>query len=240
MRHQSIFQARRDLVYRRYAVGIHVDSIVGGVPSNPKVIDGWLRTNLGEATDEQLRRLVIQTMEERGIDVNAAAEVVASESKLNGFKRNPPADRPGHDPDHPVGELFSEGRHIKAMLKENSNIAWPKATWGPSRKGTRGWWSEHIFCEEDRVYHGGRMEADDKQQRFVSTFRGTSFVYEEIQHDLDLSFHLLVDGDEHIGAEKWAEMWLRAEQNGLGAVRSQSFGRFVVTRFDEVGFDGDR
>lgn len=226
---RSIFEARRDLVYRRYAVELHVDSIVGGVPSNPKVIEGWLRTNLGEATDEQLRRLVLQTMEERGVEANEAAEVVAAESKLNGFKR----DEHG---------LYSEGRHVKAMLKECANIAWPRRTWGPTRKGTRGWWAEHVFVEEDRIHHG-RMEADNKdhpQQRFVSTFRGTSFVYEEVNTDVDLSFHILVDGAEHISDDDWAQLWLRAEQNGIGAVRSQSFGRFVVTRFEEVGFDGDR
>lgn len=225
---ESIFAARQGLVYDRYEVDLHLANIVGGVPSNPRVIEGWIRTNLGEQTEEQLQRLVNQTLEERGIDVNEAApedtdeaaRKVAQESKLNGFKRD-------------ANGLYVEGRHVKALIKEAANTGWPKRRWGLSRKGTMSWWAEHVFVPEHRI-HLGVAEPSEVQQRFVTTWRGTSFVYEERVDDAKISFSLLVDEDNDITDNDWAELWLRAEQLGLGAVRSQGYGRFVVERFDKV------
>jgi hypothetical protein len=218
---KSIYSDDLGKVYVEYDVGLHVFTIAGGAPSDPRVIESWVRMNLGATTEDEINRLVAQTMIERGIVASEAAEEVAASTKLNGFKR----DDKG---------LYSEGRHAKAMLKENANISWPKRRWGPSAKGTRGWWAEHVQVHEDRIHHG-RTEADDVHQHFVHSRYGSSFVYLEVNYDIDVSFTILVDGDNLISDDDWAGLWVRAEQNGLGASRSQGYGKFAVTRFDRRG-----
>lgn len=216
----SIFDRTR--TYTQYELGIHCYDIVGGTPSDPRIIEGWIRTNLGDTPDQEIARLVAETMLEREIEAPDAIQAVAATMKLNGFKR---------DPEH---GLYSEGRHLKACIKEAANVSWPKRRWGPSSKGTLSWWPEHVFVAESRLYHGRTEPDEPTRQRFVSTWRGTSMVYEEVNYDVDLSATILIDNPKLVSDEDWEGLWTRAEQIGLGAVRSQGYGKFVVTKWGRV------
>lgn len=35
-------------------------------------------------------------------------------------------------------------------------------------------------------------------------------------------------------AEQWAMIWLTGEQQGIGATRSQGYGRYTVTRWEQA------
>jgi hypothetical protein len=214
----SVFEKYRDDVYPfKYKVTLHVPRIVGGIPSNEKVAEGWLRSKLSDK-DDIIREAVAKTMAERGVSVEEATEIVNTMKNLNGFKR----DENG---------LYIEGRQVKAAIKEMCNVRWPKHKWGPSNKGTRSYIAEHIFVPDERIYLG-KDAADGIIQRFVVTFRGTGIQYEEYCENVELSFTLITDHE--FTQEQWAEMWLCGEQQGIGASRSQGNGRYTVIGFERI------
>ncbi len=68
-------------------------------------------------------------------------------------------------------------------------------------------------------------------QRFVSTFRGTGIQYEEYVEDAKINFTIASDYD--FSEEEWAMLWLTGQEQGIGASRSQGFGRYKVIGWDK-------
>ena len=207
----------------RFSATLHLHTIAGGTPTDPKVAEGWLRTKLGTG-DDLIRAQVAEVMAERGLDAEEAAAVVDSNRHLNGFKR---------DPEH---GLYIEGRQIKAAIKEAASVAGaaekiPLKSWGKTNKGLLGFIAEHVGVVEDRVYLGVH-EPTGVNQRFVHTFRGSGIQYEEYVEDADITFTVIADWD--FTPEQWAMIWLTGEQQGVGATRSQGFGRYVVTKWERI------
>lgn len=211
----------------RFAGTLHVATIAGGVPTDDKVAEAWLRTKLADK-DDLIREAVAKTMVERGIGAEEAAAEVDSLKHLNGFKR----DETG---------LYIEGRQLKAALKEAVNVAanagkitakgWGNPDNANYKKGIKGWFPEHVFVLEDRL-HLGVAEPTGIVQRFVHTPRGTGIQYEEYVEDAKASFTIVTDHD--FTAEQWAMIWLTGEQQGIGASRSQGFGRYEVTSWERI------
>lgn len=227
----SLFAEARERVYKnRYAVGLLVPHLVGGVPTDPNKIEGWLRSKI-EAKDDIIRDMVAEAVVDRGLagedtdPEKAIADVVANKH-LNGFKR-----LDGIKSLHEYGTLYIEGRQVKAMIKEAANIRWPDKRWGPTRKGTKAFTAEHLFVLED-VISLGVTAPTDIQQRFVQSRFGSSITLEEYLEDADVRFTLVTDHD--FTQEEFEDLFVTAEMNGLGASRSQGYGRHVVTQFDKI------
>lgn len=218
----SIFASRRTDIYNRVSGSLLVDRLLGGIPSDQKVAEGWIKKHMGADNESLVQETVAKTMVERGLEVDDAVDEVVAITKLNGFKR----DELG---------IYIEGRQLKAALKEAANVSWPKRRWGPTNKGTRSFWAEHVFVVEDRL-HLGMHEPTGVQQRFVNTWRGTGIQYEEYAENAKINFIIECDHDnEVITPEDWSEVWVRAENLGIGATRSQGFGKFVVTKWEAEG-----
>jgi hypothetical protein len=219
----SAFAEFRDRAWPyRFAGQLHIGCIAGGIPTDPKVAEGWLRTKLADP-DDLIRQAVAETMAERGVTAEEAAAIVDTQKHLNGFKR----DEQG---------LYIEGRQLKAAIKEAASVAaaagkLPLKSWGKTNKGLLGYIAEHVCVVEDRL-HFGVDAASGINQRFVHTFRGSGIQYEEYVEDAKVNFTILSDHD--FTAEQWAMIWLTGEQQGIGATRSQGFGRYTVTRWDQV------
>lgn len=264
----SVFEKHRAKVWpHRLRVTLSLTNIAGGVPSDPRVVDGWIGTKVRDK-DEVQRDLVIRNILERGL-IDSEADItnddgevdmelleeaikdVADLKHLNGFKRLPdegtrekmavenPARRAVEDGDAIEEQLYIEGRQVKAMLRENFNIKYPSTRWGPTRKGTKGFTAEHVFVEEDVLplwdTDGNPvMKPTRVNQRFVRTRFGSGLQYEEIVEDCLVRFHVVTDHD--FDDEEWASVFLSGEHNGLGATRSQGFGRFVTVEFSPVGY----
>lgn len=220
----SVFAKFASEMYpHRFSGQLHVGVIAGGTPTDPKVAEGWLKTKLGIDKDSVIREKVAEVMIERGLTADEATAIVSDTKHLNGFKR----DERG---------LYIEGRQLKAALKEAASIAVAadKLTlrgWGKTNKGLLSYLAEHVFVVEDRL-HLGVTEASGIAQRFVHTFRGTGIQYEEYVEDAKIDFTVISDHD--FTAKQWAAIWLAGEQNGIGASRSQGFGRYEVTRWDKT------
>lgn len=200
----------------RFTISLSVATIAGGTPTDPKVAEGFLKTKLA-AKDDLIREAVAEIMIERGVTADEAVGIVNTNKHLNGFKR----DELG---------LYIEGRQLKACIKEAANVAMSvgklPARWGNTKKGILGFVSEHIFVVEDRL-HLGVSEPTGIMQRFVHTFRGAGIQYEEYIEDAKITATIETDYD--FKEEEWAALWLTAQRQGIGATRSQGFGRFVVT-----------
>ncbi|MFA7264755.1 MAG: hypothetical protein WC054_00345 [Candidatus Nanopelagicales bacterium] len=206
---------------------LHVRAIAGGTPTDPKVIEGHLRSKLG-TSDDLIREEVAKVMTERGVTADEAVALVGSAKHLNGFRR----DQHG---------LYIEGRQLKAALKEAANVAVAAGKlnqrgWGVTNKGLLGFLAEHIVVDDDRIYltRDGEsvLEHDEIVQRFVHTWRGTGIQYEEICHEVDLNFTVL--SDWAFTDTEWAMIWLTGEEQGIGASRSQSFGKYRIVNWDRV------
>lgn len=218
-----------------YSGTIAISVIAGGTPTDPKVAEGWLRTKL-VGKDDLVREMVAKVMLERGINMDEATSVVDNEQHLNGFKR----DENG---------LFIEGRYLKACIKEATSVAVAanklKARgWGTTNKGLHSFVAEHVVVIEDRLPLMDQerfyvTEPSGVMQRFVHTFRGDAIQYEEYCENVMVDFTIMTDVDfddtkTMAPGEVWAMIWLTAEQQGIGASRSQGFGRFKVTHWERV------
>jgi len=218
-----------------YAVELHVPVINGGTPTDPKVAEGWLKTKLGVDKDDLIREAVAEVMVERGVSAEEATTEVSKNRHLNGFKRG-------------ENGLYIEGRQIKAAIKEAANIRWPNGRWSVDKNGkvrlliksgdertsgkaTRSWIAEHVSVQESTVYLGV-SEPSGVSQRFVHTFRGSGIQYEEYVEDAKLSFTVATDAE--LSEEQWALLWLTGQEQGIGASRSQGYGRYEVTRWERM------
>lgn len=256
----SIFADIRDQVFKyRYRVRIEVSDLVGGTPTDQKVAEGWIRTKMGESSEELIREEVERIMEARGVTPDIAAEEAARNRHLTGFKRDfgtalARADQLKATTDGVVfagerkiftmaearrtfGQLYIDARQLKAMLKEAALIAGSAdhvsmTKWGKTNKSLKGFLAEHLFIEEERAYMD-RTEPDAIVQSFVHTWRGAGIKLEEHVYGAELEFTIVCDYpfEEH-EKDFFAKILVVGEMNGVGASRSQGYGRFAVTRFD--------
>jgi hypothetical protein len=205
----------------RFAVELEVADLHGGVPKNPDVVRSWLRAKAGYTSDLELEAEVsrIFAVDPTRSDSDVADEAVKplADRHLNGFKRDD-------------NGLYVEGRQVKAAIKEATSVARAAGkltkTYGTTSKGVTAFVAEHVCVVEDRLYLG-RQEPDQLHTRFVSTWRGSGITVEEVCHDVKLAFTVITD--HPFSAQEWAMIWLTGEQQGLGASRSQGFGRYTIT-----------
>ncbi|MBO0834438.1 MAG: hypothetical protein J2P28_02830 [Actinobacteria bacterium] len=208
----------------RYRLEIHVGELHGGVPRNPDVVRAWLRAKAGW-TDEmeieaEVQRIFALDPERADIQVADDATKELADRHVNGFARDS------------IG-LYIGGRQVKAGIKESANSARGvnllPARWGTTSRGVLSFVAEHIMVVEDRLYLG-RTEHDDLHTRFVQTRWGSGITVEEVCYDVDITATVIAN--HHFTDEQWAMIWLTGEQQGLGASRSQGFGRYQVTGWD--------
>lgn len=210
-----------------YRGAIEIDTICGGTPSDPKVAEGHIKTKLRSA-DDILRAQVAETMVERGVTADEATAIVSELKNLNGFKR----DEQG---------LYIEGRQLKAALREAAAISVSTGkvvggkAWGTTHKGLTNFFRETVMIEEDRL-HLGVSEATGIAQRFIKKTGPsgpiTAILLEEYVEDV--RFEFTVSSAWDFTEEQWAMFWLMGQEQGLGASRSQGFGRYVVTEWKKL------
>lgn len=218
----SVFASYADKAWpHRFHGAIRVHNLAGGVPTDPNVAEGWLRTKLADK-DDLIREAVAQTMVERGVTADEAAKLVDTSKHLNGFKR----DDQG---------LYIEGRQLKAAIKEAAAVARSvdklKSRWGSTNKGVLGFVAEHIMVVEDRL-HLGVTEPSGVLQSFPKNPRTGQTGIQYTEYIETAEFEFTVISDYAFTPDEWAMLWLTGEQQGVGASRSQSFGRYEVIKWE--------
>lgn len=205
---------------------------MGGTPKDPKLIEGWLRAKAGIEDVEEVRMAVIRTLAEQGADVRpgmtyeeieAAAEKIAGTKETAGFKRGEQG-------------LYIEARQVKAALKESTNILYAGQRVGPTKKGARSFLAERVFVSPDQLWLS--RDEPDGIELVVGHVTGaqgprSTLGYHEYARGAQIGFDVLVARDE-IPAEWWPDLWVHMQENGLGALRSQGYGKFDILAWERV------
>ncbi len=218
----------------RYVGRLHVATLCGGVPADEKQVTGWISAKLKDTRSPgEISELVLRTMADRAAagdaitQDQAIAEVAGSMVGQNGFKQ----DRAG---------LFIEGRQLKSALKEAVSVAVAanklrKGGWGVTKKGLYSFVAEHVFVAEEKLHlmrDGSHLDhPDGTLQKMVHTWRGDAISYEDFCHEVDLDFTIM--SDYQFSRDEWGLIWLTGQLEGIGASRSQGFGRYEVVRWDQ-------
>lgn len=208
--------------------------IVGGIPSNKSVIEGWIRSRM-DLGDAAIIDLVAQTVAERGVLTpdEAIETIMASDlaPSVNGFKRHPD-----------TGELCIEGRIVKAGLKEWANSAYPgtkfpgKANIEGLRKGLMRYLVEAVTVEEVLIGLGVTEPTEIEERiKHVMTPQGprSSINRVEVVYRPTVTFTVRVR-DDFIPEEAWARIWTVGEGIGLGSDRGRSDGQFDLVGWEKV------
>ena len=221
------------------------DWVMGGTPmSSADIIKRWLQTKMELENDqERLARTLRQTITELNPDVEInddmsvkemeeAFDAVAAKTHTNGFKRN------GHG-------IYIEGRQLKAMLKESTNILFAGTKWGPTKKGPKNYVADHVFVMDYELPLG--QDEPSGTHLSVGHVTGpqgprstlTHYEYAEkptINFEINVTVPDSVKGTDKLNPTpaQWSKLWLHAQENGLGALRSQGYGRFDVLDFQPV------
>jgi hypothetical protein len=229
---RGIFDTQSSLFTRYTARIVFRDKLLGGIPKDPKLIEGWLRSRAGLTDGDEVRHTMLRTLVELGVDVDAsmsfeqlerASEAVAARKQTTGFK---------------VGErgLYLESRQVKAMLKESTNVVFGGERFGPTRKTGKPFVAERVFIEPDRLWLGVQEPAGVEMtigHVFGATGPRSIVGYHEYVERASLDFRVLTMRD-CLAAEQWADLWVHAQENGLGALRSQGFGRFYIEQWQRI------
>jgi hypothetical protein len=229
---RTIFGTEADLWARYHATLAFRDKLVGGIPKDPRLIEGWLRTKAGIEDAQELRLAVLRTLAEVGgvgadgpgpDDLDDVGAALVAQKRTTGFKSG-------------AEGLYVEGRQIKAMLKESTNIVFAGERWGPTRKAAKSFFAERVFVDPDRVPLGVAeptgVETVIGHLSGPAGPRSTLGNYEYVLQPV-VDFHVLVLRD-CITAEQWRDIWCLAQENGFGTLRSQGYGRFDVVEWERL------
>lgn len=210
----------------RYHGTLLVHTLAGGEPKDPNIAKAWIQTKLGD-NDDRIRAAIADWLINNGFTGDAdqldqAVSEYADTRHLVGF----PRDDQG---------LFIPGRNLKACLKEAGNIAASadkiKLKWGKGGKYLKGWLTEHVFVLDHKL-HLGVTEPTGIAQSFPKSRHGSSIQYTEYVENARIDFTVVTDCQ--FTHEEWGHLWLTAGNNGLGASRSQGYGRFDVIRWEQA------
>lgn len=246
----SVFASQRTDQFSTFHVEIElVDRIVGGQPKDPRLVEGWLSKNMG-LEDEELRAQVLRHLHEMGVEIPAdasyedlrkALDSTAEEIKTQGFKR---------DDD---GRPYIEARHLKAMLKESTNIVYPPGVhkFGSYEsnsaknagklvggKAAKDFIAERVFVEPGQIVLAEEISGVELAIGHIKDFKAeggkrATIGYFEYVEASAIAFDVLAH-DDCLTEEQWARIWTHAELNGIGAMRSQGYGQFRVTKWERL------
>ena len=234
----GIFDSQVDL-YTTYRAKLQFrDKIMGGTPRDPKLVMGWLKARMGVDELERQRILTIDTMREAGAldglspakiheltldQLEEIAEKLGESRQVNGFKRDD-------------NGLYIESRTVKAMFKEVTNILFAGEKWGVTRKGPKSMVAERVFVEPDHIHLG--VDSPTNVETFVGHVTGpqgprSTLTRYEYVFQPSVEFTVKVARD-FVTDEQWAMLWVLAQDNGLGSLRSQGYGCFDIEQWEEV------
>lgn len=215
---------------------MHISAIHGGTPSSAETARAWVITKVRDTRSaSEVQDLVARVQTELQVSLDAAVDKVVGEmAGMNIFKREE------------SGQLYVEGRQLKAALKEAVSVAANEgklttAGWGHPdnasyRKQIKGWFPEHVFVADDRLLMHRDGEpvtvASRTLEKFIHTHRGDAIGYEEVCEDVDLDFR--IETDHEFTEKEWSMIFLTGEKQGIGASRSQSYGQYKITAWDRV------
>lgn len=218
--------------------------VYGGLPMDAKGIAGWIENVLGLTNKEQIAREFAKRLRELAVpeelllgaeesgdpvaELQKLASEYAAEQRV-GFRRNE------------AGELCLHQTQVKALFKEAGNaLHASKTRFGPSRKGAKNFFAEHIWVEPALLSFGVTKPdgVDTKYQR-VQTPQGPRSTIKEYEfmegRSVPFTYRFTRLGAAELLDKKgepkevFAELLNYMEQLALGAARATGVGEFDFT-----------
>jgi hypothetical protein len=213
---------KTDDLYDKFAVTIKIrERLCGGMPKNPDMIHAWVKSRTGH-DDEQTEQ---QTKE--AIEALIEAE---TEACWTGF----PADERG---------LFIWCRQLKAMFKESASMLRVTVT----KKGSKqilqhGFEIKGADGDDQRIRLGvSQPSGSEEGPIHVMTAQGPRTALKRFDYvqGVQIKFQVWVlktapQEKRHVGEKELIQMLTFAQENGLGANRSQGYGKFDVVEFAKI------
>jgi len=200
-------------VYTRWRVRIKLrDKLLGSMPKDPGDIERFAAAV--SETDKDKEELTEKLMDE--VPTDELADVGATT-----FKR----DDTG---------LYIEARQVKAAFKEAATLfEYTKANC-PGRQ-----YFQHAFFVEPDVIYIGKTDPDGTERMFgtVMTARGPRSIVRNVDYAIGVEFDIVVkglNGKNVITDEQIRRMLAMMQDNGIGACRSQGYGKFDVVEYETL------
>ena len=197
------------------------EKLCGGVPKNENTIKSWVESKTGH-TDKQAEELAAEAVE--------AMKEQLTDASWNGFKQ---------DAEH---GLYIEPRQVKAMLRECFTMQRVFV----KKKGSKQIHQHGLEIKglehPSRIYLGrAEADGDDEGPIHVMTAQGPRSALKRVDYveGATLTFELwrfktVATEKRHISHDALVAALTLAQENGLGADRSQGRGKFDVTKFETI------
>jgi hypothetical protein len=209
-------------LYDYYRVTIQLrDKLCGGIPKNPDLIKAWVEAGTGhkDAKSEQLTE-----------EAKAALLDDVAEKSWNGFLADPERG------------IFIESRQVKAMFKECASLLRITTKKIGSKQILQHGFEVKAPDGGQRIYLGrNKADGNDEQAIHVQTAQGPRSAIKRVDYvsEVKVTFQVWVlktaAGEKrHLGKSDLERMLGLAQENGLGADRSQGRGKFDVTEFEKI------
>jgi len=199
-----------------------VREIVGGIPKNPEVIKAWVmsRAKRSGKTEEEAKKLVEKISEEVDADVEAEKTWVTFKKDENG--------------------LYLEDRNVKAMFREAFSVLGLFS--GKGAIARKQLFQHGFVIKPWRIYfkRNGKLirEPDGFHERtiHVMTMLGPRSALKRedyVKPPVTVEFEVWIVKSRGVITEEHLRdaLEVASEAIGLGASRSQGFGRFKVVKF---------
>lgn len=233
-------------MWTRYEVTLAFrDRVVGGIPNNRKLIEGWIGANMPAVSEEEKAKLAEATVSQLPTLTEEKAEGMWTTFKNDG------------------NGIYLEGRCVKAMIKEASNILRPwfiqweneqkkgksKAEDGEGKKtssrftGLKAKAAERVEVEQNIIYimrDGKKLPKPDGNEEkpiHIMTAQGPRTAlkrFDFVNSPAEVKFTLRFLRDGVFDIDVLTRIFEYSSWNGLGADRSQGMGMFDVVSIDLV------
>jgi len=203
--------------------------VVGGIPKSPEVIAAWIESRAKKKgrMPEEIQKLIEKVSSEVYISEDDMEKEI--EKTWTTFK----GDKEG---------IYIEDRNIKAMLREAaSTLGLFKGTGSTARKQT----FQHgltIKPYRIRFYRDGEVirEPEDIQERpIIIDYKGNTISAlkreDIVKEGARITFYICIVANNVFSEKMVKEMVEIAQEIGIGAARSQGFGKFKIVEFKYLG-----
>lgn len=221
-------------IWKEYRVDIAIQGQFGAsIPKTPEEITAMLEHRMPKKKPDgaiPIDELAAQVAEE----VKAVEDDEAPPFGWASFKR----DDQG---------LYAEGRTIRGHLKDcalqvagwyDGTVAHKKAGFREV-KNFRAKFVNRVYVVENKL-HFGKKEPDGMETRFIQvmTRQGprSTIKYVDYVNDVEFSFTLSLMNDGVIGLDEITTVLIYGSRHGMGAERSQDWGRY---KFKITAIEGD-
>lgn len=203
-----------DEIYEKYDVELKFrEKLLGGVPKNPEMIKGWLNAKVSKgeltASEQEISAMAAATGEEM-------AATTQENKSWTGFKKDD-------------NGLYIEGRQIKAMMKECATTLKLMV----KHRGLKQVLQHGTVIKPQRIYLG-KKEPDGYEESVCHTWRGSALKRNDFVEGCTIEFQIWVVNTNILTKKRVKTLFELGQENGLGASRSQDYGKFHVMKLKKL------